>query len=140
LRLGRLEAKVTYHDPCDLGRNSGVYEAPREVLRSIPGLTLVEMLHHREEALCCGGGGDFEMLAPAMTQKIATRLVQEAVDASAQRLVVACPQCKRIEMSGAEALGFPVQVTDIAELVREAMLSVGEPAALPERGGAHAPG
>ena len=123
LNLGELRGVVTYHDPCDLGRNSGVYEAPREVLKSIPGLTLVEMLHNREEALCCGGGGDFEMLAPAMTQKIATRLVQEAVDAGAQRLVVACPQCKRVEMSGVEALDSQVRVTDLAELVLESVRS-----------------
>ena len=123
LNLGKIDDTITYHDPCDLGRNSGVYEAPREVLKSIPGLTVVEMLHNREEALCCGGGGDFEMLAPAMTQKIATRLVQEAIDADARRLVVACPQCKRIEMSGVEALKSNVRVTDLAELILESVRS-----------------
>lgn len=139
LNLGKVENIVTYHDPCDLGRNSGVYDAPREVLKSIPGLTLVEMLHNQEEALCCGGGGDFEMLAPAMTQKIATRLVQEAVDAGAQRLVVACPQCKRVEMSGVEALSSQVGVIDIAELVREAMLSAKRVESKHNQGGADGP-
>ena len=139
LNLGMLEGVVTYHDPCDLGRNSGVYDPPREVLNSIRGLTLAEMLHNREEALCCGGGGDFEMLAPAMTQKIATRLVQEAVDADAQRLIVACPQCKRVEISGADALNAKLQIIDIAELVREAMLSAKRVESKQNQGGADGP-
>ena len=137
LNLGKIQETVTYHDPCDLGRNSGVYEAPRDVLKSIPGVALVEMLHNREEALCCGGGGDFEMLAPAMTQKIATRLVQEAVDANAQRLVVACPQCKRVEMSGVEALKSDVRVIDLAELILESVRSAGD--SKEDAGGANGP-
>ncbi len=137
LTLGKIEDIVTYHDPCDLGRNSGVYEAPRDVLKSIPGLAVVEMLHNREEALCCGGGGDFEMLAPAMTRKIATRLVQEAVNADARRLVVACPQCKRVEMSGVEALKSNIRVTDLAELILESLRSGGDPK--PIAGGSDGP-
>ncbi|MBI2849224.1 MAG: (Fe-S)-binding protein [Chloroflexi bacterium] len=121
--LGKIDATVTYHDPCDLGRNSGVYDPPREILQRIPGLRSVEMPHHREEAPCCGGGGDFEMLEPGMTQAIASRLVQEAHKTGAERVIVACPQCKRIEMSGVEALQSTIRVADIAELVWESMLS-----------------
>ena len=51
---------VTYHDPCDLGRKSDVYDAPRRILRRIPGLTLVEMVENRDNAHCCGGGGNLE--------------------------------------------------------------------------------
>ncbi len=120
LKLGDVHARVTYHDPCDLGRNSGVYEEPRQVLRSIPGLEFVELLHNRSEAPCCGGGGDFEMLDPTMTQRIATHLIDEAHRAKAERLIVACPQCKRTSVNGAEALESSLKIVDIAEVVLEA--------------------
>ncbi|MBI4317494.1 MAG: (Fe-S)-binding protein [Chloroflexi bacterium] len=121
LKLGDVAVRATYHDPCDLGRNSGVYEEPRQVLRSVPGLEFVELLHDRTEAPCCGGGGDFEMMEPALTQRIATHLIEEAHRAGAERLVVACPQCKRTSMSGAESLGSSLKIVDIAELVLEAV-------------------
>jgi heterodisulfide reductase subunit D len=65
--------KVTYHDPCDLGRASGVYEAPREILRSIPGVELVEMENNREQCKCCGGGGNSEMVDPGLSAALALR-------------------------------------------------------------------
>ena len=120
LELGDIGARVTYHDPCDLGRNSGVYEEPRAVLRAIPGLELVELMHNRAAAPCCGGGGDFEMLEPAITQRIATHLIAEAQRARAERLVVACPQCRRTALSGTEARQSPLEIVDLAELVLEA--------------------
>ncbi|MFQ5857738.1 MAG: (Fe-S)-binding protein [Anaerolineae bacterium] len=123
LRLGPLPTRVTYHDPCDLGRNSGVYEEPRQVLEAIPELAFVEMLHNWAEAPCCGGGGDFEMLQPELSEAIAARLVQEAELTGAERLIVACPQCKRIELSGVEVLGSTMRVIDIVELVHEAVTS-----------------
>ena len=56
--------RVTYHDPCDLGRNGGEYEAPRKILKAIPGLELVEMENIRAASVCCGGGGNLEMTDP----------------------------------------------------------------------------
>lgn len=117
LRLGRLRARVAYHDPCDLGRNFGVYAEPRQVLQRIPGLELVELLHHGPEGLCCGGGGDFEMLEPAMTQGIAQQWIGEVQRAQVDALVVACQQCKRVALDAREALGVPLDIIDIAELV-----------------------
>ena len=64
LPLNELELTVTYHDPCDLGRGSQEYEAPREVIRSIPGVKLFEMAHNRESCLCCGGGGNLADAGP----------------------------------------------------------------------------
>ncbi|MDO8674365.1 MAG: (Fe-S)-binding protein, partial [Dehalococcoidia bacterium] len=71
VKLGAVPIRATYHDPCDLGRNSGVYEEPRSILEAIPGLEFIELPHNRGEAPCCGGGGDFEMLDPTMTKRIA---------------------------------------------------------------------
>lgn len=123
LKVAEHNVRVTYHDPCDLGRNSGVYEEPRKVIRGIPGIELVELMHNREEGLCCGGGGDFEMLKPEMTEAISARLIKEVHRLKAEMVVVACPQCKRMELSGAEAAGLKVRVLDITELVMEAGVS-----------------
>jgi heterodisulfide reductase subunit D len=120
ITLGGLDVRVTYHDPCDLGRNSGVYEEPRKVIKAIPGIELVELMHSREEGFCCGGGGDFEMLKPDMTQAISTHLIREVERLKADMVVVACPQCKRMELNGVEALDSKVRVLDITELIMEA--------------------
>src|SRR4030043_1467654 len=70
--------KVTYHDPCDLGRASGVYEAPREILRAIPGEKLVEMKENREQCNCCGGGGNLEMVDPDLSAALAQAKIDES--------------------------------------------------------------
>ena len=62
LRPGRLEARATYHDPCDLGRGMKIFDPPREIIRSLPGLSLVELSENRGRGYCCGGGGDAEMI------------------------------------------------------------------------------
>ncbi len=69
--------KVTYHDPCDLGRASGVYEAPREILRSIPGVELIEMENNREQCKCCGGGGNLEMVDPELSAALAQEKINQ---------------------------------------------------------------
>ena len=95
LRPNPLEERVTYHDPCDLGRKAGVYEAPRRVLQSIPGLELVEMVENRERALCCGGGGNLEAVNPDLVAAIAARRLGQATATGARLLVTPCQQCKR---------------------------------------------
>ena len=61
LLLKEINASVTYHDPCDLGRNSGIYDSPRKVLKAIPGLRLVELPNNRQLSVCCGGGGEIRI-------------------------------------------------------------------------------
>ena len=117
LPLKPLEQVVTYHDPCDLGRTSGVYDAPREVIRAIPGITLVEMEHHHEYSLCCGGGGDVEMADKSLTEAVARRRIGEAQATGARVLLSACQQCKRTLMGAARREKVRMRVMDVVELV-----------------------
>jgi Fe-S oxidoreductase len=121
LRLGEFSRSVTYHDPCDLGRNSGIYEAPRNVIRSVPGVTLVEMEENGRYALCCGGGGDVAMCNQPLVEAVARRRLQQALDTEAQVLVSACQQCKRTLMTAARQDKARMQVLDVVELIARVM-------------------
>ena len=112
---------VTYHDPCDLARNGGVYDAPRQVLTAIPGLQLVEVHERRERGLCCGGGGDLEMVDPALALRVAARTVSKLAATGAQAIVTACPQCVRTLTRGAEQAAPGVEVLDLVELLARAL-------------------
>jgi heterodisulfide reductase subunit D len=117
LALGPVEEVVTYHDPCDLGRKSGVYDAPREVLARIPGLELREMASNRENALCCGGGGDVEISDPTVSTEVAGRRLAQVQATGARYVASACQQCKRTLQEGARRNKIRVRAIDIAELV-----------------------
>jgi Fe-S oxidoreductase len=127
-RLTReIKARVTYHDPCYLGRANGVYDAPRALLEAIPGVELVEMSHHRETSLCCGGGGGGMWLDGFQWEKAHVRLsewrVREALSAGADILAVACPyEAPRFEDAAKMVQGAGrLVVKDIAELLAAAM-------------------
>ncbi|MCB2227171.1 MAG: FAD-binding protein [Desulfarculaceae bacterium] len=113
--------KVAYHDPCDLGRHLGVYEEPREVIKALPGVELIEFPLNRQLAKCCGGGGGVKAFANDLNQDIALARIKQAIDVGADTVVSACPSCKNSLNQGAararkEKLG-KVKVMDITELV-----------------------
>ena len=112
---------VTYHDPCDLGRKSGIFEAPREVLRRIPGYTFVEMQQSREHALCCGGGGNLETFDADLVQEVAAQRIAQAAEVGAQVLVSACPQCVRTLSKAARAQRLRIRVMDLTQFVEMAL-------------------
>lgn len=119
---GRLRFKpwpvtVTYHDSCDLGRKSGIYEAPREVLRAIPELELVEMADHHENSLCCGGGGNLETYDRELAQALPRRRLQQAQNTGAEYIVVSCQQCKRTLFGAARRERIRIRTMDLAEVV-----------------------
>jgi Fe-S oxidoreductase len=122
-----INARVTYHDPCYLGRANGVYSEPRELLEAIPGVELVEMSHNHKTSLCCGGGGGGMWLDGFQWEKVHTRLsewrVCEALDAGADILAVACPyETPRFEDAVKMVQGAGrLIVKDISELLAEAM-------------------
>ncbi|MEA3339272.1 MAG: (Fe-S)-binding protein [Chloroflexota bacterium] len=121
-RAGRLPLKpwpvtVTYHDSCDLGRKSGTFEAPRDVLRAIPELELVEMADHHENSLCCGGGGNLETYDRELAQALPRRRLEQAQDAGAKYTVVSCQQCKRTLFSAARREKIRVRTIDLSEVI-----------------------
>ncbi len=112
---------VTYHDPCDLGRNSGVYDAPRDVLGALPGVELVEMADSREGAMCCGGGGNLEAVDAALSSAIAGRRLAQALETGATALVTSCQQCKRTLANAARRQRSRIKVYDLTEFVWRAV-------------------
>jgi heterodisulfide reductase subunit D len=119
--LTELALTVTYHDPCDLGRGARVFEEPREVIRAIPGVTLVELPHSRENCMCCGGGGNLEMVDPDLAAKIAKIKIDEVLATGAQAVVTSCQQCVRTMTSYVKRNKIRLDVMDIVQLVRRAL-------------------
>ncbi len=115
------QMKVIYHDPCDLGRHLGVYEPPREVIKALPGVELLEFPTNRTLAKCCGGGGGVKAFDNPLSGDIGFERIKAAIDQGADTVVSACPSCKNTLNQAAararkEKLG-KVKVMDITELV-----------------------
>jgi len=121
IRMTELPWVVTYHDPCDLGRKNGVYEAPRSIIRSIPGMELREMANNREDAMCCGGGGDVAMMEPDAVDHMAVRRLGQATATGAQAIISSCQQCKRTLLQAARKTKTRIRILDVTELVWQAM-------------------
>ncbi len=124
LRPGkRVDAVVTYHDPCYLGRHNRIFDEPREVIRSIPGINLVEMAHNRVDSLCCGGGGGRMWQDLNGEVKMSEVRLREAEATGADILVTACPLCLIMLEDARKAVGQKegFRVMDLNELVLEAL-------------------
>lgn len=119
--LSELDEVVTYHDPCDLGRNSGVFDAPREIIRSIPGIEFVELSHNRVDSLCCGGGGNLQSVDPELASRIAELRLQEIKETGATIVVSSCQQCEQMLSAAVRKAGLTVRVMDVSELLLEAI-------------------
>lgn len=117
------EAKVTYHDPCQLARYLGITEEPRKVLSAIEGIEFVEPEGTTGEwATCCGGGGGFEVVFPELSEVLAVNRAQELVDTGAQIIVTQCPGCIMQLKHGVKKLGAEnVEVLDLAQVIAMAM-------------------
>ncbi|MDD5037824.1 MAG: (Fe-S)-binding protein [Dehalococcoidales bacterium] len=122
LRFPR-EVKVTYHDPCQLVRFLGLVEEPRQILRAIKGIELVEAgWTKREWATCCGGGGGFEAVFPGLSQILAVNRARELVETGAEIIVTQCPGCIMQLKTGLKELkANNVEVLDLAQVVAMAM-------------------
>ncbi len=117
LRLGKFPYRVTYHDPCDLGRKSGIYTPPRHVLNSIPGLTLVEMADNQQDSLCCGGGGSLETYDPELVKALSDRRLAQVQATGAQIVISSCQQCKRTLGGAIRRAKLRARAMDLTEVV-----------------------
>jgi len=109
--------KVTYHDPCHLGRHAGIFDAPRELLSLIPGIEFIEMERNRENSRCCGAGGGLKSGYPDMQNSISQKRIDDALATGATELVSACPFCYQGLQVGIQAKDANINMRDITELV-----------------------
>lgn len=122
LSLGEVKKKVTYHDPCRLGRDMGVYEAPRKVLGSIPGVELVEMKNNKSNSICCGVNSWVN--CGTVAKRIQIGRLAEAEATGAEVLVTSCPKCLihlRCALGNRMPVKSGIKVEDLTTLVAEAM-------------------
>jgi Fe-S oxidoreductase len=109
--------KVTFHDPCYLGRHNGEYDAPREALAQA-GMTLLEMERNRSNSFCCGAGGaQVWKEEEEGVQAVNTNRYAEATATGAETLALACPFCMRMLIDANKEAGAPMKVKDVAEIV-----------------------
>ena len=115
-----LNKKVIYHDPCYLGRHNDIYDEPREVLRSIPGLELIEFPESRENSLCCGGGGGRIWMETKKGERFSDIKVEQAKELGADILATACPYCLvnfKDSLLTTGSSDESLEIRDISELV-----------------------
>jgi Fe-S oxidoreductase len=112
---------LTWHDPCHLGRHCGIYEAPRNVLRAIPGIKLVEMERIMDQSWCCGGGGGARTAFIDFAIGTAKKRVEEARKTGAEGIVTSCPFCEQNLKDALNQLDNPLTLYDLTELVVKAL-------------------
>lgn len=116
LKLKGKKVKVTFHDPCHLGRYSGIYDEPRKIIASSKA-KLLEMKMAREQALCCGGGGGVRANYPELAEEMARERVKQAEETKAQILVTSCPLCF-VQLKEA-AKNSKIKVMELSEFINE---------------------
>ncbi len=104
-----------------MGRHMGVYDEPRSLIASVPGVELVEMYSNREHSLCCGGGGGVLGAFDEIAAQVAVERLQQAATAGAEQLVTSCPTCVVNLKRAVKKAGVNINVSDIIELVNEAV-------------------
>ncbi len=114
-----VKMKITYHDPCHIGRHMGIYEPPREVLKKIPGIELLEMPRNRHNAWCCGSGGGVRSAFKDLSSYAANERIEEARETKVDAIVSCCPFClNQFKSTVKENDILPL---DLSELVRKAI-------------------
>ena len=126
---GRLEftkeygKKITYHDPCYLGRHNGIFDEPREVLKKVPGLELNEMPESRIDSFCCGGGGGRVWMETQKGERFGDLRIEQAIGVGAELLVTSCPYCITMFEDSRITMGVDekIEIKDITEIIQEVL-------------------
>jgi Fe-S oxidoreductase len=119
---GEFKKKVVYHDPCTLGRQSDVYEEPREVLKSVPGLELVEVPNfNRQFSVCCGAGSGALWTEWEKDERIVAVRLEQLAGTGADVIAVACPYCQQMLEENAKSMGMEIEVMDVVEILAAAL-------------------
>jgi Fe-S oxidoreductase len=115
--------KLTYHDPCYLGRYSGIYQAPRDVLHTIPSLEIREMKRSRKQSFCCGAGGGWMWMDEKIGKRINIQRLEDALATQSDWIATACPFCVTMfdDAIKNKDMEETVKIWDIAELVEQAL-------------------
>ena len=117
----KLNFTVTYHDPCDLGRGAREFDAPREVIKAIPGVKFIELPQNRENCQCCGGGGNLEMIDADLSASISKRKIDQVLSTGADVVLSSCQQCLRTMSTYVRRNKVPLQVMDVTQLLHKAL-------------------
>jgi len=112
-----LNMKITYHDPCHIGRHMGIYEPPREVLKNIPGIELIEMPRNKQNAWCCGSGGGVRSAFKELSSFAANERIEEAKETTAEALVSCCPFC--LNQFKTNIKDDSIKTYDLSELINK---------------------
>ncbi|MCL4488173.1 MAG: (Fe-S)-binding protein [Chloroflexi bacterium] len=118
-----LADKLTYHDPCYLGRHNGVYDEPREILKQIPGVQFNELPESRSDSLCCGGGGGRVWMETPKSERFSDLRIGQALEVGAEVLATSCPYCITMFEDSRKTMDVTekIEVKDITEILQEAI-------------------
>ncbi|MDP7578862.1 MAG: (Fe-S)-binding protein [SAR202 cluster bacterium] len=121
--LATINATVAYHDSCYLGRHNDVYDAPREIAQSIPGVKLVEMERNRERGFCCGAGGGHMWIEESRGRRVNHIRTQQVAETGADTVAVSCPFCLQMFVEGVDSVesANKTQVRDLLEILDESL-------------------
>jgi Fe-S oxidoreductase len=120
LSLNSADGVMTYHDPCRLGRQAGIMDAPRTLLQGIDGIVLKEMSHNRENSICCGTSG--WMSCSSCSKEIQKTRLMEAVATGADTLVTACPKCRLHLSCALRDMDLQIKIQDINDLLAKVLV------------------
>ena len=112
---------VTWHDPCHIGRHCGIYEEPRDILKAIPGLRLVEMERIKDQGWCCGAGAGVRIAYPDHAFKIAEERIEEAKATGAEAIATCCPYCEQNLNDPIQRNHEKMKLYDLTDLMLMAM-------------------
>ena len=116
-----VKLKVTYHDPCHIGRYCSVYEEPRDILKAVPGLELLEMKQNRANSWCCGAGAGMRTALPEVASETGLRKIEQAEETGAEVIVSACPFCAQNLVDSIKEAGSDLKFMDITEILEKAV-------------------